>query len=256
MSGATLASIIATLVSLSPDPSFYWRIAFMSGIVTGLIGLALRSISLGKISKPQKTIKEPILKLFGTHKRNILKVIFVSSFSYMTFSIPFVFMNKFTPIFGQITFSEMMYFNNILLVFDMIMVPILGHIASNFDYKKWMIYSALLLGITSIPCFYLLESANAFSITIIKTWIIILGIAFVTPSKVWMFELIKSKERYLVIGLSYSIGTEILGRQTTTICWIMWHFTENAIAPAFYILFISIAAVIALMGRDESSRPL
>lgn len=251
MSGATLASIVATLVSISADPSSCWRIAFMSGIVTGLIGLRLRCISLGSISKPVKIVKEPILKLFGNHKGNILRVIFVSSFSYMTFSVPFVFMNKFAPTFGKISFSEMMYFNNILLIFDMAMVPILGHIASNYDYRKWMIYSAFLLGITSLPCFYLLEYASGTSIIIIKTWIILLGVAFVTPSKVWMFNLIKSKERYLVIGLSYSIGTEILGRQTTTICWSIWHFTDNSTAPAFYILFLSLAAMIALMVQKK-----
>lgn len=246
MSGATLASIIATLVSISSNPSLYWRIAFMSGIITGIIGLTLRWISFENISVSKNKIKQPILKLFGSHKGNIFKVIFVSSFSYMTFSVPFVFMNKFTPIFGQISFSEMMHYNNLLLIFDMIMVPILGHLASNFDFRKWMIFFASLMAITIIPCFYLLSYADKMSIILIKTWVILLGVAFVTPSKVWMFKLIKSSERYLIVGLGYAIGTEILGRQTTTISWTIWHLTENPVAPALYMVFLSFAAILAL----------
>ncbi|MGV2431949.1 MAG UNVERIFIED_CONTAM: hypothetical protein LVQ98_00690 [Rickettsiaceae bacterium] len=71
-----------------------------------------------------------------------------------------------------------------------------------------------------------------------------LGIAFVTPSKVWMFQLIGGKERYLITGLGYAIGTEILGRQTTTICWIIWHYTQNVTAPAVYILVLSLCVIL------------
>lgn len=245
MMGATLASIAATLVSKSSDPSFYWRYAFISGIVTGIIGLALRYISFD-YAKPEKQKYEPIRKIVNLHKGNIIKVIFISSFSYMTYAVPFVFFNKFVPLFTEVTLSEMMSYNSILLIIDMLLVPILGYAASNFNYTKWMMGCAILLGITALPCFYMLQGSSIVGISAIKLWIIIVGVAFVTPSRVWMFKLIGGKERYMITGLGYAIGTEILGRQTTTICWTIWHYTENPTAPAYYIILLSFMVVISL----------
>jgi len=245
MMGATLASGAATIVSMTDNPQFYWRYAFLSGIITGIIGLTLRYITYD-FSPTPKEKQEPVKQIVSNHKMNILKVIFVSSFSYMTYSVPFIFFNKFIPIFTEITITEMMSYNSILLIIDMLLVPFLGHIAQSFNYTKWMRGCALLLGITIVPCFYLLPHSSIFGVTFIKFWIILVGVAFVTPSKVWMFKLIGSKERYLVTGLGYAIGTEILGRQTTTICWSIWHYTGSVIAPAYYIVALSIMAFLCL----------
>lgn len=245
MMGATMASMAATLVSISPNPQFYWRYAFISGLITGIIGLTLRRISFDFTKEPKQK-HQPIRKIVSLHKGNILRVIFISSFSYMTYSVPFVFFNKFVPLFTEITLSEMMSYNSILLIIDMMLVPILGYMASNFNYTKWMMGCAIILGISAMPAFYLLSISSLMGITAIKLWIIIVGIAFVTPSKVWMFKLIGGKERYMITGLGYAIGTEILGRQTTTICWTIWHYTESVTAPAYYIIALSIMVVISL----------
>lgn len=253
MMGATMASLAATLVSMSPHPEIYWRYAFLSGIITGIAGLFLRFISLDFVKPPKQKYK-PIRKIVSLHKANIIRIIFISSFSYMTYSIPFIFFNKFVPIFTNITLAEMMSYNSILLIIDMILVPILGSIAGNFNYAKWMMGCAIILGLTAIPSFYLLQTSSLLGVTAIKFWIIVLGIAFVTPSKVWMFKLIGGRERYLITGLGYAIGTEILGRQTTTICWTIWHYTSSIIAPAYYIVLLSIAVVISLHGWKKNSK--
>ncbi len=249
MTGAMMASLAATLVSMSDNPEFYWRCAFISGIITGIIGLVLRYITFDSDEQITAPIT-PIYKIINLHKSTLIKVIFVSSFSYMTYSIPFIFFNKFIPLFNDISLTEMLKYNSLLLALDIILLPIFGSIASKYNYTKWMIACATILGISAIPVFHLLAISSIYGITIIKLWIIVTGIAFVTPSKLWMFHLIGGKERYLVTGLGYAIGTEILGRQTTTICWAIWHFTGSITAPAYYMVFLSVAAVVALM-RDK-----
>jgi MFS family permease len=252
MTGAMMASSAATLVSMSSNPEFYWRYAFISGIITGIIGLVLRFITFDSPIQIQVPIL-PIYKIVNSHKATIIKVIFVSSFSYMTYAVPFVFFNKFIPLFNEISLTEMMKYNTALLAIDILLIPIFGHIAQKYNYTKWMIVTTILLGITAVPAFSLLSAASIYGITAIKFWIILTGIAFVTPSKVWMYHLIGGKERYLVTGLGYAIGTEILGRQTTTICWMMWYYTGSITAPAYYIVFLSIAAGIALMFHSRAT---
>jgi MHS family proline/betaine transporter-like MFS transporter len=53
MVGAMLASGAATLVSITENPSETWRYAFMSGVVTGIIGILMRFITLNQEVKIQ-----------------------------------------------------------------------------------------------------------------------------------------------------------------------------------------------------------
>ncbi|MGV2431950.1 MAG UNVERIFIED_CONTAM: MFS transporter [Rickettsiaceae bacterium] len=134
MSGAMLASAAATIVSMSSNPEA-WRYAFISGIFTGLIGFVLRYIAFDRQEKTEYK-SPPIYKIVNLHKLNIIKIIFISSFSYMTYSIPFVFFNKFIPLFNDISLTEMMSYNSILLALDILLLPFFGYIAENMTLEN------------------------------------------------------------------------------------------------------------------------
>ena len=94
MTGAMIASAVAWLVSWSGQGEIYWRYAFVSGIVTGLIGLVMRYIVLDGFT-PQPIEKIKLHKIVIKYRFIIFQIILVSSVSYMTFSVPFIFLNKF-----------------------------------------------------------------------------------------------------------------------------------------------------------------
>ncbi|MGV2432443.1 MAG UNVERIFIED_CONTAM: MFS transporter [Rickettsiaceae bacterium] len=193
MSGAMLASGAATIVSMSNNPDA-WRYAFISGIFTGLVGFVLRYITFEKKEKIQY-IQSPIYKIVNLHKIEYHKNYFcVSSFSYMTYSIPFVFFNKFIPLFNDISLTAMMSYNSILLALDILLLPLFGHIAQKYDARKWMIWTATILGITALPCFYLLSISSLLGITLIEFSNYLVGILLLHHQRFGCFSLLEGKK--------------------------------------------------------------
>jgi len=146
MTGAMLASVAAWLVSWSGQGEIYWRYAFISGIVTGFIGLVLRYIVLEDfVAKPVEKVK--LHKIVIKYRLIILQIILVSSVSYMTFSVPFIFLNKFIPLLTDVTLTQMMGYNSIMMVLDILLLPVAGHIAQKYNIAKWMASMAIILAV-------------------------------------------------------------------------------------------------------------
>ena len=143
MTGAMIASAVAWLVSWSGQGEIYWRYAFVSGIVTGLIGLVMRYIVLDGFT-PQPIEKIKLHKIVIKYRFIIFQIILVSSVSYMTFSVPFIFLNKFIPLLTDITLTQMMGYNSIMMLLDILLLPVAGHIAQKYNIAKWMASMAMI----------------------------------------------------------------------------------------------------------------
>ena len=145
----------------------------------------------------------------------------------------------------------MMGYNSIMMLLDILLLPVAGHIAQKYNIAKWMASMAMILAVTAIPGFYMLDKVPFYGILAIKLWFVVVGLAFAAPLKAWLFSLINTGERYMITGLGYSIGTEVLGRQTNTICWVLWYQTGSVIGPACYMSILSISAVWALLQSQK-----
>ena len=249
MGGTLSASFAAMLVSNSRNHEFYWRIAFMLGLVTGIIGVIIRVFNSPEVLEngpiKQNNFKNSV-SFLGENKLKLFKISIFASFSFLTYTLPFVFLNNFIPLVSDIKFNDLLIHNTILLAIDILMIPIFGILADKFSYSKIMFFSACALAVTIMPIFYILPMLTLMQITLIKTWIIILGVAFVAPLNALLLKLTQGQQKYLISGVGYSLGTEILGRNIPVICLLLWKITNNTLAPALYILLICIATAITL----------
>lgn len=256
MAGTLLASLAASIVSITSDPSFYWRVAFLLGLTTGIAGLILRAkINFAKEEKSQEVPRKAV-SIFKDNKWKLLKIVFISSFSFLTYVIPFIFLNNFIPLFSSLKLSDLLIYNTLLLVVDILMIPVCGYLANKFNIAIWMACMSGLLAVTIIPLFYILPGLDLIGVTIAKMWIIVLGVAFVAPLNVLVFRMIPTKEKYLISGFSYAIGTELLGRSATPICLSIWYYTNNTAYPAIYVALVSVCATIALIFEIKHQKKL
>lgn len=248
VAGILLASLAATLVSFSSSTTLYWRFPFFLSFLTGLSGLYLR-YQINQDIFEIKTVAQNALKVAVTlieRKKDLLRIIAVSSLSYVTYAIPFVFMNVFAVQVTSLTLRDTLGFNTILLALDMCLLPLFGKFSDIFGIRRIMVLMAFLLAITAIPLFAIITYGNILSIGLIRVWIVLCGLGFSAPLHAWFNQTFKGQETYLLTGVGYAFGSELFGRSTPAICLWLWHLTNWVIAPAFYIVGVSIAAILAL----------
>lgn len=253
MLGVVIASAAGTLVSMSNNPEFYWRIPYLFGFFTAIAGIILRSQSLidRKIQRPKTSFLD-VLNLAITNRMNILRIVMVSSFSYITYTIPFVFMNNFIPQITDVTIVEMLQFNTILLILDTALIPVFTIISESFDRKKFMALMSFIIAITIIPLFIFIEGQGILYIMIVRIIIIFAGLAYLAPIYAWYYSLFKGDERYPLVGIGYSIGEVVIGRNSTAICLWLWYYFQSTTAPAIFISSIALFATIALLTTPKN----
>ncbi|KJV58279.1 sugar (and other) transporter family protein [Rickettsia felis str. Pedreira] len=274
MVGIILASFISTIV-LNVEYNEYWRLCFIFGGFTALIGYFLRksgnytslratkrsvAISgiLPKIASPKPTVfpRNDVvssllldLNTIWNSKLSILRISFVVGFSYMTYIVPFVFMNSFIPLITDISIETMMKFNTEFLIFDMVMIPIIGHLTKKFHYLKILNGTLILMSLSIIPLWLFLNNSSIWYVNFVRIWIIILGVGFLAPLNCWLNDLFKTADKYMLVGIGSSIGASLIGRLTPSICLMLWHVTGSSLSIAVYIAVISMVTLWAVRAE-------
>ncbi|MDR0329120.1 MAG: MFS transporter [Rickettsia sp.] len=240
MFGIIIASFVSNLL-ISSNHHEYWRLCFILGGSTGIVGVYLRRYS----NMLQNAIKQKSYTLHTilNNKCNILRVSIVSGFSYMTYVIPFVVMNSFIPLITSISLERMMTFNTILLIMDAAMIPIIGSLVKKYRPTNVMIISTSILFISIVPLWLYMSDASLWYINFVRLWIITLGVTFLCPLNYWLNSLFHGSDKYMLVSIGDALGTSIFGRFTPAVCIALWHFTGSSIAIGVYIAMITLVTI-------------
>ncbi|HJD67214.1 MAG TPA: MFS transporter [Rickettsia endosymbiont of Bembidion lapponicum] len=267
MFGIIFASYISTIV-LNTDYNGYWRICFIFGGLTALVGYFLRKSSPPLSSTTSlchsRVVGNPVIKKYKffswipayagmtihhdlltiwNNKLNIIRISFAIGFSYMTYIVPFVFMNSFIPLITDISLETMMKFNTEFLIFDMIMIPVIGNLTKKFHYLKILRGTLILMILSLIPLWWFLNNSSIWYVNFVRIFIILAGVSFLAPLNCWLNDLFKTADKYMLVGISSSIGSSLIGRLTPSTCLMLWHITNSSISIAIYITMISLVAL-------------
>ncbi|WP_375330999.1 MFS transporter [Candidatus Tisiphia endosymbiont of Oplodontha viridula] len=243
MFGIIIASFISNIL-ISSNHHEYWRLCFILGGSTGIVGIYLRRYS----NTSQRAIeqKSSTSNVILNNKCNILRVSIVSGFSYMTYVIPFVVMNSFIPLITSISLEAMMSVNTILLIIDVAMIPLVGHFIKKYRPVDVMIVSTSILFISIVPLWLYITDASVWYINFVRLWIITLGVTFACPLNYWLNSLFRSSDKYMLVSIGDALGTSIFGRSTPAVCIALWHFTGSSIAIGVYIAMITLVTIWAV----------
>lgn len=237
--GILLASAIITLFSTYEES--VWRVLFWSGGITGFIGLYLRA--------KDKTSAPPPKEKFSlySHRRALLCITLAAGFSYTTYSLAFILMNGYIPLVTALTKSDLMKANTALLSLDLFLLPFFGYLANRFGKEKIMLIGAISAFVMAIPLFCLIgPSSTLLSITLIRLFIVLSGVAFAAPYHAWALEQVPPHCRSTVLCLGYTLGSQIIGTPTLVITLMTYRFTGWIFAPSLYLMLVAAGALLSL----------
>ena len=250
--GISLASLSATLVHYL-DTENSWRVVFFFGGSAAIIGNILRKnsdITLEKSSeKSLKFYNHAGIKILWKHKLDLLQIAIINSISHLTYVIPFVTMNHLVPLITNIELKVMMAINSFMLVFDMIMIPLVGKIVSRFKANIIMLTACWVLAITIVPVWYFLDNASIIYVSFVRFWIIIWGVVFLCPLNLWLYNKIKGDEKYIVVGMGTTLGASIVGKMAPAICLVLYYKTGSYMSVAFCLASMFAIAALLLQRR-------
>lgn len=246
--GTILASFFVTVITWAQNPVDYWRMPFWAGAFTALVGVYLRWDVVPSLpeSPQSEAFEKKSLSILWQERLGIIRIFLVTNVSWLTYAIPFVFLNTFIPLITNITFSQMMMWNTVFLMIDMLLIPFFGEISKKFPVKQVMRWSGLALSLSILPLFYFLEGASFLYVTVMRLWIIGLGLIYLCPLHVFYLDQFQGNKKYLLIGMGNALSAATVGKLTPAICLFLWHKTSRVWAPAFYMFIFFLMGLVAL----------
>ncbi len=253
MAGIILASLAATLALKCGGNA--WRLCYISGALTGFVGYYLRLNNPEEVT--QITIKalsgfDSNFKTLWREKVILLKIGLVTGLSYITYSVPFVIMNSYVPLVTDISKIQMMNYNSVFLVIDLLLIPLIGKLTNKFNYRNVMLYSSITIAISIIPLWQNIDNSSLLYITFVRFIVVILGVIFVCPMNLWFKKLRKSSDQYLVISMGQALGSATIGKLSPAICLSLWHYGGYSIYIALYISIIALSAAWAVSEGPQN----
>lgn len=252
--GIFLASAMATGLSVLPAYTWLWRVPFFLGFATACIGIYLRTDSTQWNTTPLQPSAFPgkSLRLLYENRSRFASVVAVSALSYITYSIPFVFLTSFVPLVNPIPLPEVMAMGTAFLLLDMALCPIVGKLADRFSLASVMKTAALSLAVGFIPIFCWLPYATPWMLVGMRMWIVMWGLVFLAPLYGWLAAILPTGDRFLIQGVGYQVGSEVFGRSLPAVCMWLWYYTHSPFVLGLYMTGFAGAAYWAVWRSSRS----
>jgi MFS family permease len=253
MLGIICASVAATIIYYI-EVKNSWRVCYFIGGSAAMAGYLIRKHALKANQHQSKGLFKyrnfAGMRILWINKLKILKIAIVCSFSYVTYLVPFIIMTHLVPLVTNIEIKTMMATNNILLLLDLLLIPLIGKIIQNYNYIKVMKLASAMLAFSILPLFCFIENSSLYYINFVRFWIIFWGVVYMCPLNLWCNNQINSEEKYIVIGMGSTLGSGIIGKLCPTICLIIFYYNNSLNLVSLYLTIIFFAAWITIINSS------
>ncbi|MCI9130243.1 MAG: MHS family MFS transporter [Eggerthellaceae bacterium] len=262
LAGSTLATLM-TIFMPEADVLFWgWRIPFLLAGPLGLVAHYIRTRledsptyldMQDELSAKQAGAQHPIRDLCKFHLRELL----VSFGACMLNAVGFYAVLTYLPTYLETAVGmpaeDSQMATTISLVAYVAFIFISGHISDRFGRKKMLITACVLFVVLTVPAFMLLNTA--------QFWVVLgveLVMAFVltindgTLSS-YLTETFPTDVRYTGFALSFNLANAIFGGTAAMIGTWLISVTGSTLAPAWYMVVISVIALVAMILSHENS---
>ncbi|MBL0942394.1 MAG: MFS transporter [Alphaproteobacteria bacterium] len=251
ISGCVIGMLIGSGVSMIVSSlSFSWRIPFLLGIMPGILGYYIRrsvneSPAFEKIRKHQN-LSQNLNNRTPIKFLNVLRVAGIASFAAALFYFQFILLNSFMPQVSSINSTDMIKISSAATVGYLFFLILMGWVSDYIGHITLMKIAALITIIFYYPLFYFALNSGIMGVILFQFFSAFLLGSYISPSHAVMVKLFPIEKRYSSISISYSVGLSLFGGTAPMFAMILYHQTNLATAPAFYIILCAAIGFLAV----------
>lgn len=258
--GMLLGSLAATLVMHFADSPWVWRVPFMLGLITGLIGFFLRlrtseSELFLKLLQTQATVKNPLLLAVKQYKKEILIIIGLYTLSAMITYLIFIFMPSYATNILGMPATKTSLFSTLIFAGSIFLVPLGGYLSDKVGRKKCLRWSALGFIILSYPLFQIIAQGWLANLIFALVIFLLLAAVFQGALTATVLEMLPTRVRYSVTAVGYNVSYSLFGGTAPLVATFVVNLLGDKSAPGLYLALGAIFALIATSQLRDTLQP-
>ncbi|QPZ38070.1 MFS transporter [Paramicrobacterium chengjingii] len=251
--------VLGLTTALSPDSyeAWGWRIPFLLGAPLAIIGLYIRtrvdeSPAFVEMRETKKVEKAPIRAVFAEHWRAMLFVFSMAAVASLGYySLTGYFYSYMTVTLG-LSSQHALISNSIALLITFVTVPIAAMVSDRIGRKRMLLIGIAFSAVIALPA-YLLVGVGTLGAVIIAQALLGFGLGLVFgPAGPAYVEMFPARVRYTGASISYNLAFTIFGGTAPLLATALITWTGSTIAPAWYIVAVTILAFAVLLRMPET----
>lgn len=266
IAGFLLASgLVAVLTVYLPDEamaSWGWRVPFLIAGPLGSIGLYLRlklvdTPSFRALEDNEEIARAPVRDTLSNHWRQVLICIGIVMYSSIGTYTILTFMPSYfseTLQTGAGSAQLLVFAAGALLVLG---IPIAGIVSDRIGRKPLLIAAALGYAVLAYPAFWLMSLGTWYGLLSGVLLLTLCQIPILGTTTAVLPALFPTRVRGTGVSIGYNVSHAIFGGTAPLLATFLVDRTGSSFAPAFYLIAVSLVALIpVLMSPETSGRPL
>lgn len=265
-SGLLVGSLsVALLTALLNDASMHswgWRIPFLVAGPLGLLGrhildqLEDSPVYREMAEKAQGGEgKEPVpfSYVFKHHGVELLIAFAVASLNAVAFYLLLTYMPTYLQEFLNFDKEQTHLAESVTLAVYILLIFGMGHLSDKFGRRHMLIIASVGFILFTVPLFMLLDGATLIAVIAIEVAFCIMLTANDGTLATFLAETFPTKIRYTGFALSFNLANAIFGGSAPFIATWLVKVTGSNMAPAWYLVGISVFALIGMIAAKERS---
>ncbi|OLL27924.1 MFS transporter [Burkholderia sp. SRS-W-2-2016] len=256
---AVVAYLLEASLSSQAMIDWGWRVPFLIAAPVGLIGVYLR-VSLNEtpafqaLEGKHEVAHAPLLETLHSQSANILKLgafVSVTALSFYTFTTYFA---TYLQVAGHLSRGTSLLVTVLALVFAAALCPLAGLFSDLVGRRATIATTCIFIILSVYPAFSLGGSG---ALTPSLTGVALLAIGAVLSGVVTaplMSEVFATRTRYTASAITYNLAYTLFGGTAPLVATWLIATTGTTLSPAYYLIAMSIVAMIGGLALPETSR--
>lgn len=257
--GMLLGSFAALCIQHFSQYAWLWRVPFLLGILTGLVGYFVRrrteeSQLFKHVLATGALATFPLWEGIKKYKAEMCHIVGAFILSAMITYMVFIFMPTYAADIIGLPRMTTNIIATITLILVTFLLPLGGYLSDVIGRKNCLRWSALGFVLLSYPLFNLIAKGSLSGFIIAEIIFVILAAGFQGTVTIAMLEQLPTRVRYTVMAVGYNISYSLFGGTAPLVAGYLVKLTGNNAAPGLYLATGALIAIAATNRLRETFR--
>ncbi|WNW14136.1 MFS transporter [Pseudomonas sp. DTU_2021_1001937_2_SI_NGA_ILE_001] len=256
---AVVAYVLEASLSSEAMTSWGWRLPFLIAAPLGLIGLYLRwrldeTPAFQAVSDEHEVAHSPLKETLVHHARPILCLGAFVSLTALSFYMFTTYFATYLQVAGGLSRSASLLVALIALGFAAAFCPLAGAFSDKVGRRKTVVVTCVWLVVADLPAF-LMASSGSFLASVLGVMLLAVGAVLSgVVTAALLSEVFPTRTRYTASAITYNMAYTLFGGTAPLMATWLISTTGSNLSPAFYLIAVSLLALVGGLALPETSR--
>ncbi len=244
--GSGAATLMTAMMSTENLESFGWRIPFLLGSLSAVVGLAIRNYVSEQHSQPSKD-QLPIREVLTHHRASLLRSMGIILLDGVGVYVLFVFMTTYATLFLKMPEESVLFWNTVSMGALVIFIPFFGWLGDKIGAKT--VLAGVCLGFTLLawPLYsWLIDSRSLMALASLQLIFSCLMGAVYGTLPILVTRAFPAHVRYTAAGVSFNVCVAVFGGTAPYVVTSLINTTQNLYVPAIAVVLVGCLAGLSL----------